>query len=209
MEFLLTKIKENLNEQMILLTISNPRKAEEVKKYNIRPILVKDKLVFQSAAYTKTQVFHKNLSKRELLEEVQKCIDEDIIKDKVIVQAGSTKFESKDMEVFNLIEQDKFNILMEQADTIITHGGVGSIVTAVKLGKKVIAVPRLKQYGEHVNDHQIQIVETFSNQGFIKGIKDVSELKETLREIDTFIPNKLESNTEHIINIIEDFIQNV
>lgn len=60
MEFLLTKIKENLNEQMLLLTISNPRKAEEVKKYNIRPILVKlDKLVFQSAAYTKTQVFHK------------------------------------------------------------------------------------------------------------------------------------------------------
>ena len=136
-----------------------------------------------------------NNSFYRLLEEVQKCIDEDIIKDKVIVQAGSTKFESKDMEVFNLIEQDKFNILMEQADTIITHGGVGSIVTAVKLGKKVIAVPRLKQYGEHVNDHQIQIVETFSNQGFIKGIKDVSELKETLREIDTFIPNKLESNT--------------
>ena len=119
-----------------------------------------------------------NNSFYRLLEEVQKCIDEDIIKDKVIVQAGSTKFESKDMEVFNLIEQDKFNILMEQADTIITHGGVGSIVTAVKLGKKVIAVPRLKQYGEHVNDHQIQIVETFSNQGFIKGIKDVSELIE-------------------------------
>ena len=146
-----------------------------------------------------------------LLDALQKKIDEGKIskKEEIIVQAGSTKFESKDMEVFNLIEQDKFNILMEQADTIITHGGVGSIVTAVKLGKKVIAVPRLKQYGEHVNDHQIQIVETFSNQGFIKGIKDVSELKETLREIDTFIPNKLESNTEHIINIIEDFIQNV
>ena len=74
MEFLLTKIKENLNEQMLLLTISNPRKAEEVKKYNIRPILVKDKLVFQSAAYTKTQVFHKNLNKRELLEEVEKIL---------------------------------------------------------------------------------------------------------------------------------------
>ena len=74
MEFLLTKIKENLNEQMLLLTISNPRKAEEVKKYNIRPILVKDKLVFQSAAYTKTQGFHKNLSKRELLEEVEKIL---------------------------------------------------------------------------------------------------------------------------------------
>ena len=52
MEFLLTKIKENLNEQMILLTISNPRKAEEVKKYNIRPILVKERLCGQSTIST-------------------------------------------------------------------------------------------------------------------------------------------------------------
>ena len=37
MEFLLTKIKENLNEQMLLLTISNPRKAEEVKKVQYSP----------------------------------------------------------------------------------------------------------------------------------------------------------------------------
>lgn len=74
MEFLLTKIKENVNEQMLLLTISNPRKAEEIKKYSIRPVLVKDKLVFQSAAYTKTQVFHRNLSKNELMEEVEKIL---------------------------------------------------------------------------------------------------------------------------------------
>ena len=72
MEFLLTKIKENLNEQMLLLTISNPRKTEEIKKYNIRPVLVKDKLMFQSAAYTKTQVFHKNLKKNELVEELER-----------------------------------------------------------------------------------------------------------------------------------------
>ena len=74
MEFLLTKIKENLNEQMLLLTISNPRKTEEIKKYNIRPVLVKAKLMFQSAAYTKTQVFHKNLKKNELVEELERLI---------------------------------------------------------------------------------------------------------------------------------------
>ena len=74
MEFLLTKIKENLNEQMLLLTISNPRKTEEIKKYNIRPVLVKAKLMFQSAAYTKTQVFHKNLKKNELVEELERLL---------------------------------------------------------------------------------------------------------------------------------------
>lgn len=63
MEFLLTKIKENLNEQMLLLTISNPRKAEEVKKYNIRPILVKDKLVFKVQRIQKRRFFIRILAR--------------------------------------------------------------------------------------------------------------------------------------------------
>ena len=141
-----------------------------------------------------------------LLEEVQRCIDNGTIKQEVIVQAGGTQFFSKEMKIFTLIEQNELEKLIEKADIIITHGGVGSIVNGVKLHKKVIAVPRLRKYGEHVNDHQIQIVETFSKQGFIKGIKDISELKETLKNIDTFTPNKLESNTENIVNIIRQFI---
>ena len=150
-----------------------------------------------------------NNSFHRLLEEIQKCIDDGTIEDKVVVQAGSTRFESNNMEIFKLIEQNKFNELIKQADIIITHGGVGSIVTSVKLGKKVIAVPRLKKYGEHVNDHQIQIIETFSKQGFIKGIKDVSELEEALKNISTFTPNKLESNTDNIVKIIENFIEKI
>ena len=146
---------------------------------------------------------------KRLLDAIQNEIDNGNIKDRVVVQKGYTNFASDNMELFDLIPMEEFDTLMKKCDLLITHGGVGSIITGLKCNKRVIAVPRLAKYGEHVNDHQIQIVETFSNQGFIKGIKDVSELKETLREIDTFIPNKLESNTEHIINIIEDFIQNV
>ena len=63
------------------------------------------------------------------------------------------------------------------------------------MGKKVIAVPRYHKYGEHVNDHQLQIVQTFDGQGFIKGIND-------------FKPKKFESNTKNIIDIIENFIEN-
>jgi len=84
----------------------------------------------------------------------------------------------------------------------------GSIVTALKMGKKVIAVPRYHKYGEHVNDHQLQIVQTFDGQGFIKGIKDVCELKDAIKEINDFKPKKFESNTKNIIDIIENFIEN-
>ena len=63
------------------------------------------------------------------------------------------------------------NDFIGKADYIITHGGVGTITDALKLGKKIIAVPRLSKYKEHVNDHQLQIIENFSEKGFIVGAR--------------------------------------
>ena len=65
---LIGKIISCLDQDLYGITISNPRKAEEIKKYNIRPLLLKGQLLFQSAAYSKTQVFHENL-KAEQMEE--------------------------------------------------------------------------------------------------------------------------------------------
>ena len=143
-----------------------------------------------------------------LLEQIQKCIDKKLINEKVVVQAGSTKFQSKDMEIFDLIENTKLNKLIKEADFIITHGGVGSIVTCLKKGKKIIAVPRYHEYGEHVNDHQLQIIQTFDGQGFIKGAVTVQDLPKLLEEIKTFKPKTFISNTQNVVNIIEDYIDN-
>ena len=52
---------------------------------------------------------------------------------------------------------------MEKANIVITHGGTGAIIGAVKKGKKVIAVPRLAKYGEHVDDHQLQLIKQFDD----------------------------------------------
>lgn len=57
------KLEESLNEQLLKITISNPRKAEEIKRYSVRPVLLKGRLLFQVERYTKTQVFHENLDK--------------------------------------------------------------------------------------------------------------------------------------------------
>ncbi len=141
-----------------------------------------------------------------LLDKIQELIDKKVIKEKVVVQAGRTKYESKDMEIFSLMPQDKLRDLMEKADLIITHGGVGSIVTSLKMGKKVIAVPRLSSFGEHVNDHQIQIVDSFDKQGFLIGVVELDELEKAIEKSKTFKPNKFISQTENMIKIIEDFI---
>ena len=141
-----------------------------------------------------------------LLDAVQKNIDNGTITDKVIVQAGYTKFESSNMEIFDLIPIDKMNNLIDTAQLVITHGGVGSIIGALKKQKKIIVMPRLSKYGEHVNNHQQEIVSIFEEKGFIKSIHSAEDLTKILLEIDNFIPNVYQSNTNRIIEIITKFI---
>lgn len=143
-----------------------------------------------------------------LLEEVQALIDKKVITEKVVVQAGRTKYESKDMEIHSLMPEEEFKEIMKKADLVITHGGVGSIVMALKMEKKVIAVPRLSEFGEHINNHQIQIIETFNSQEFLIGITDLKELGNALEKAKEFKPKKFKSETEHMINLIEEFIDN-
>ena len=147
-----------------------------------------------------------NNSFKRLLDEIQKCIDNKIINEEVIVQAGYTKYISKDMKIIDFISSEELVELIKKANLIITHGGVGSIVESLKQNKKVIAVPRLKKYGEHVNDHQVQIVECFNKSGYILGINNIQYLPNAIKNITTFIPNKYENNTNNIINIISTYI---
>lgn len=149
-----------------------------------------------------------NNSFHRLLEEIDKLINEGLIKEDVVVQAGYTKYESTNMKIFDFISSDELDKLEQQADCIITHGGVGSIISSIEKDKKVIAVPRLKQYGEHVNDHQLDIVQSFDKLGYIIGITDISQLGDALQQIETFEPKKYIQNTGKIISIVQDFIDN-
>lgn len=149
-----------------------------------------------------------NNSFHRLLEEIDRLIKDGQIKEEVVVQSGYTKYESTNMKIFDFISSDELEKLEQQADCIITHGGVGSIISSIEKDKKVIAVPRLKQYGEHVNDHQLDIVQSFDKLGYIIGITNVSELSDALHKIDIFQPKKYVQNTGRIISIVQDFIDN-
>lgn len=144
-----------------------------------------------------------------LLKAIDKEIENGIIKEKVVVQAGCTKYKSKNMEILDLVPRDEFEKLISECDLLITHGGVGSILTGINKGKKVIAVPRLAKYNEHGNDHQLQIVENFSKRKYILSCKDLNKLGKTIEKAKTFKPQKFVSNTNNIINMIEDYIDNL
>ena len=128
-----------------------------------------------------------------LLEAVQKAIDEKKIskKEKIIVQAGSTKFESSNMQIIDYMPVEQFEEYIEKADIIICHAGVGTILTALEKGKKVIAAARLKEYGEHVNDHQLQILENFD------------KLDEAIKQAKELEAKPIKSNKQYFIKQLE------
>lgn len=143
-----------------------------------------------------------------LLRELDRLIDEKVISEKVIVQAGfSSDYKSNNMEIFDLIPIEDFDKLISEANLLIAHGGVGSILTGLKFHKKVIAIPRLKKYREHVNDHQMQIIDTFSKENYIIALYDEKDLKDILLRIDEFKPREYKSNKENFVNLVKELIE--
>lgn len=144
---------------------------------------------------------------KRLLEAIDKEINNGTITDKVIVQAGCTKYESKNMEIFDLIPANEFDEYIKKADLIITHGGAGSILTGVKNNKKIIAAARLAKYKEHTNDHQKQIIKEFAEEGYILELKDFNKLGKLIEKSKTFKPKKFISNTNNMIKLVSDTIE--
>lgn len=143
-----------------------------------------------------------------LLNLIEDEIKKGNIKEEVVVQAGySSDFKSKNMKIFDLIPMDDFDSLISECNLLITHGGVGSIITGLKYNKKVIACARLKKYAEHTNDHQIQIIDNFSKAGYILSLTDENDLSQLLEQIKKFKPKRYKSNTKKFKKIVEDIIE--
>ncbi|MBR1884196.1 MAG: glycosyltransferase family 28 [Clostridia bacterium] len=103
--------------------------------------------------------------------------------EEIIVQAGHTKYNSKFMKINTFFDTQTMKKYMIDSDFVITHGGVGSIIDALNLGKKVLAVPRLKKFAEHINDHQIEICQKLYEEGYIEYLLDGEDLVGKLQKL--------------------------
>lgn len=123
----------------------------------------------------------------------------------IFAQIGYSDYKPKNYNFKKFLDRDEFANVMDLADIVITHGGTGAIINAVKKGKKVIAVPRLKKYGEHVDDHQIQLLDQFAELNLIYTCTDC-DIQKALNIVKKTIYAKYQSNTDKIIKSLEEFI---
>ena len=142
-----------------------------------------------------------------LLRAVDELIEKGAISEKVFGQIGCSQYIPKHYEYKSFLDREEFAARESECDILITHAGTGAIINAVKKGKKVIAVPRLGRYGEHVDDHQIQIVEQFTSQNLIYGAADTTELEDALRYVREHEFGTYKSSTAALLEDIENYIE--
>ena len=143
-----------------------------------------------------------------LVEKIEELKKSGKIKEEVVVQLGNTKYKSQFIKCIDFMPMEDFDKYLKNCRYLITHGGVGTILTALKYNKKVIAVPRLSKYNEHVNDHQLELIEAFSLDNYILGCKTLDDLEENINKISNFIPRKYKSNQDNFIELIKRLIEN-
>lgn len=145
-----------------------------------------------------------------LFKELDKLCDEDVIKEEIFAQIGTSTYKPKNFDYKDFISQEEFLENVKKSSFVITHGASGSIMKALNADKKVIAVTRLEKYGEHINDHQIQNNEAFGSNGYVLPVFEMDELKDAIIKVQTGKDNlKKWENKDPlaIVNMIDKFIQ--
>ncbi len=135
------------------------------------------------------------------LDEVATHLDEPIF-----AQIAETSYLPQHFEYKKYLSQEEFSSYQDKADLIITHAGTGALITALKKGKQVIAVPRLRKYHEHSDDHQLQVAEALRSEGYLRVVIEMDELEKTILECRNNPIEKKYDKPSSIVPIIEEYI---
>lgn len=108
------------------------------------------------------------------------------LKEEVFVQTGNSSYTPCNCKHQAFVDKDEFKQMIENCSLLITHSGVGSIMTGIRAKKPIIVVPRMKLYKEHVDDHQAEIAQAFSEKGCVLCCTDLSKLGEVIQQAGSY-----------------------
>ena len=144
-----------------------------------------------------------------LLKKVDELIEKGVLMDFVFAQIGISDYQPKHYLYKAFLDRNEFKEIMNCCSIVITHGGTGTIVEALKKGKKVIAVPRLAKYGEHVDDHQLQMIKQFEEANLICACYDCDRLGDIYLHLRDITCHPYQSSTERWLEELSTYIDSI
>jgi UDP-N-acetylglucosamine transferase subunit ALG13 len=129
-------------------------------------------------------------------------------RDDVFAQIGPTKWTPRHIEGVPFIEPAVFKEKIQSATAIVSHAGMGTIITALELGKPILVMPRRADLREHRTDHQLATVEKFRDRGGVLVAQDETELFKRLDELEALeSPDSIQPQaSEELLSAIRRFV---
>lgn len=138
----------------------------------------------------------------KIIDEVAPQINEEII-----AQVYKCGFTPKNIKTVDFLAPDEFNNLFDKADLIISHAGMGTILSALQQHKPIIIFPRIAALGEHRNEHQLATAEKFKELGSVYVAMNEQELKELMLRKDLVPLHEIGAEaSKSLIQSLEEFI---
>ena len=127
----------------------------------------------------------------------------------VIAQTGKGRYVPRNMEAHEKIEPARFEPMFKSAEVIVSHAGIGSVLTAARYAKPIVLLPRRASLNEHRNDHQMATVRKLEGRPGILIAQDESELAERIREAQALgeAPQQQAPSIQQLHNALADFIE--
>lgn len=141
-----------------------------------------------------------------LLEAIDDLIERGQLSGEVFAQVGHSDYVPRHYAYRDFLSKDEFQSCISRCDLLITHSGVATIIAGLKLGKRVVVVPRMAKFGEHVDDHQIQIARSFSEKNLLLMCAEQDDLAQVIREAENHSFAGYVSQRERMVKTIRDYL---
>lgn len=133
------------------------------------------------------------------------------IDDEVVMQIGTVPYEPQHAKYFRYTSYQENLSYFQKASLVIGHGGTGTILNALKFKIPIVVVPRRHHYGEHVDDHQVELAQRLAGNELIKVVYELENLESAVKEMlergNRVDKGRTYAEREALIKTLKDFVE--
>jgi len=144
-----------------------------------------------------------------LVKAVDDAFDNSLVDEDIFAQIGDSQYKPRNFNCVDFFDRCLFERLVQKASSVISHAGIGVITMALENRKPLLVMPRLRENGEVVNNHQVAIAKRFSELGHILAVYDAKDLPNGIHKLKDFIPKGRKTSPDAVADRIGRFLNSL
>lgn len=141
-----------------------------------------------------------------LVKAVDDVFDKGLIGEEIFAQIGESTYWPRNFESVSFLDKRIFDERLRSASSVISHAGMGIITLALENNKPLLVMPRLKKYGEVVNDHQVAIAKKLARLGCVLAAYKTENLMKNMKRLKSFVPSKRHNDVSVVVARVSEFL---